>query len=444
MKAWEDFLLLQEQELGAETVKKWLRTLKIVRFDAGNLFLEAKDSFQVIWFEEHIKPKLGGQLLNNNHRKIKVHLSIGSRDAPNHKEPATSSKKLPPAAPAFQLSFDQIDPSAIFENFVPLPSNHIPFTLLKDNLYGFNPIYLWGGTGSGKTHLLMSIAADNIQCGKKVIYARTETFTDHVVSAIRSGEMGRFRQTYRNADILLLDNVHLFSRKSATQEELFHTFNALHLMGKQIILAAKCPPSELQEIEPRLVSRFEWGIVLSIDSANDQEMHAILKKKAAVLDYPLPAKVADFLIDSFKSSPKAAVRALEALILRSHIQDKQQLLYKPMTVQLANHYLSDLLLAEKQSALTPEKIIHCASEHYGIRPEDILGKAQSRDVAQPRQIAMYLCRRHLELSFPEIGNVFGRDHSTVMSSVKLVQKSIDARDSGWCTALTTIEKKMGR
>lgn len=441
MQAWEEFLLRQEQELGRETVHKWLRSLKVVRFDAGNLYLEAKDSFQSLWFEEHIRPKVLN-LVNNNNKKIRVHLSIANRN-PNiqKKRPIKPAIKNSPRHP-FHLHFDQLDPLCTFDHFHEIEENRVPLELLKNGLTEFNPIYLWGPSGCGKTHLALSVAHAQHLMGKRVLYTRAETFTDHVVAAIRAGEMVQFRDTYRNAEVLIVDDVHVFGRKGATQEEFFHTFNTLHLAGKQIILTSKCPPSELIEVEPRLISRFEWGIVLPIEASKEKALEPILKKKAQALNYPLPPKVAEFLIESFPSGAKAIMNALSALILRSHIgHGDSKPMFRPMTVQLAKHYLSDLLLVEKQHALTSEKIIQASSDHFGIRPEDILGKAQTRDCTLPRQIAMFLCRHHLKLPFNTIGDIFGRDHSTVMSSVRLIQQG---KDPEMAAAIQEIDKKIGR
>lgn len=294
----------------------------------------------------------------------------------------------------------------------------------------------------------MAVAQYQNTLGKKALYTRAETFTDHVVAAIRAGEMRQFRDTYRNAEVLIIDDVHVFGRKGATQEEFFHTFNTLHLAGKQIILTSKSPPSELVEVEPRLISRFEWGIVLPLEPSREKGLEPILKKKAQALNYPLPPKVAEFLIESFPSGAKAIMNALSALILRSHIgqnlQNDSKPIFRPMTVQLAKHYLSDLLLVEKQQALTSGKIIQASSDHFGIRPEDILGKAQTRDCTLPRQIAMFLCRHCLKLPFNAIGDIFGRDHSTVISSVRLVQQGQDTQSEEITSALQEIEKKIGR
>lgn len=446
MEAWDEFLAKLEPELGVETVKKWLKPLKVLKFDARNLYLEAKDSFQALWFEEHIRKRALNGLFNNNHQKIKVHLTIFGKSSPSQLPPVRGSgkEKKESALPPFQIIFDPIDPLCILSNFLENENSKIVVKLLKEKEIAFNPIYLFGPTGSGKTHLLMSFADQMRKNGKEVIYIKADTFTDHVVSAIRSSEMSYFREKYRNADILLIDDVHLFSRKSATQEELFHTFNALHLNEKKIILTANCPPKDLQEIEPRLVSRFEWGIVLELTSLVEDNLTLLLKKKAEALKFQLPDKVIDFLVSSFSSSSKSAVRALEALILRSHIQKGNQVIYRPMSVELAEQYLSDLLLAEKQQLVTPEKVIHACSLHFSVKAEDILGKSKNRNYAEPRQLAMYICRKNLKLPFTRIGELFGRDHSTVMSSVRLLEQQKERSDPPFMSNLQAIEKLLNK
>lgn len=440
MKAWEEFLKRLESDFGIETVRKWLRSLKILRFDACNLYLEAKDTFQALWFEEHIRAKVISSFFNNNNKRIKVHLKIGTALSDKKKDRSIKSKQ--DSKEDLNLAFNDPDPLSTFQNFIVSEKNLLPFKLLKESPMSFNPVYLYGKSGSGKTHLLMALANSLRSKGLKAIYVRAETFTEHVVSAIRAGEMSLFRKAYRTLDAFILDDVHIFAKKNATQEEFFHTFNTLHMDGKQIFLSANCAPSELSFIEPRLVSRFEWGIVLPLEMATEEELPALLKMKAESLHYPLHPKVAEFLIETFKSSPKAMVRALEALILRSHINEEKSLTFRQMTVPLAKNYLTDLLLAESQSQITPEKIIKFCAEHYGIRTEDILGKGQRKECAQPRQIAMYFCRNHLKIPFTKIGDLFSRDHSTVMTSVRLIQKLIDKRDSNIEPAISAISKKL--
>jgi len=461
MKAWDNFLKHQDRELGVDTVDKWLRTLKVVSFDACNLYLEAKDAFQIMWFEEHIRKKIKGGLFNNNRKEIKVHIATkGGAGSKSTKKKRMSVAK-PPSEEEFTITFDELDPLAIFDNFVESDSSILAHKLLckvtnydaisktfipaENDLAAFNPIYLFGGEGSGKTHLLMATAQALRSRDLKVVYVKAETFTEHVVTAIRASKMSIFRQAYRNIDVLLIDDVHVFSRKGATQEELFHTFNTLHLAGKQIILSANCSPAELQNIEPRLVSRFEWGIVLPLDPLEEEDVPKVLRKKAEALDTPLHPKVEQFLLSTFTNSTKTLTRALEALVLRHQLRSQERSkVATPITVQLAKHLLKDLIENEEQQAITPEKIVNNVAEHFGIKVEDIFGKAQSRDCVLPRQLAMYFCRNKLKLPFKTIGEIFGRDHSTVMSSVKLIEKNLENDDKEIMTPYFSILKKINR
>ena len=450
MQAWEKFIQQQEAELGSETVQKWLRSLKIQRFDACNLYLEAKDSFQALWFEEHIRNKAQAKLVNGNNKRIRIHLSIANT-IPAPKKSRNNTKGAKDVKPLqFQLTFDDLDPHCLFQHFVVSQNNQITHKLLCElaglstpavtSLGAFNPIYLFGSTGCGKTHLLMSLTQMFRNQGFRSIYVRAELFTDHVVTAIRAGEMSTFRQAYRKADILLVDDVHVFSRKGATQEEFFHTFNTLHLEGKQIILAANCAPQELQLIEPRLVSRFEWGIVLPLKSLSMDELRLMLQAKSQALNFFLPEKVVDFLLETFTSNPKALIKAFEALVLRLHL-DSQHSIHN-LSVIAVKTLLSDLLIEEQRSALTLPKIIQAVAEHYDIRSEDILSKSQTRECALPRQLAMHLCREKLKMPFMKIGDLFSRDHSTVMASVKQVQKSLDEDHRDITGAWHAILKKL--
>jgi chromosomal replication initiator protein len=460
MKVWDNFLLQQESELGAETVLKWLRPLKISRYDACNLYLEAKDSFQILWFEEHIRPKLV-RFVNNNSKRIKVHLSLENIQTSRHskEKQKNSSTPLSPPPPLFTLSFDELDPYCTFEYYIPLESHFLPYKLLckvagidpdkgftrstVSDLALFNPIYVYGSSGTGKTHLLMATAHALRAQGLKVLYTRAETFTHHVVSAIRASEMNIFRQSYRNSDVLIIDDVHVFSRKAATQEELFHTFNTLHLAGKQIILSAHCPPAELQMIEPRLISRFEWGIVLALESLSPDKIALMLANKAKALHFSLHPKVSEFLLQTFIRGTKAINKALQALILRCHLLEASEgIPSKQLTVPQTRHLLADLILEEQQALLTPQKVIQHVAEYFGIRTDDILGKAQTRDFVLPRQFAMYFCRHRLKMPYMKIGSLFSKDHSTVMSSVKVIQKAIDVNEVEISGIFNLLEKKL--
>lgn len=456
MKAWEHFVQAQEGDLGVATVQKWLKSLKVLRFDACNLYLEAKDSFQALWFEEHMRSRVQAQLFNNNQKRIKVHLSIAN--VPSVKSKKTADKRKGRATvdrPSFSLEFDELDPQCVFDQFIVSPENVFTYKLFAEiagiqsgehttPLAAINPIYLHGAAGSGKTHLLIATAAALRARGLNVIYARAQTFTDHVVAAIRAGEMSLFRQMYRSGDVLIIDDVHVFSRKGATQEEFFHTFNTLHMVGKQIILSANCAPGELSFIEPRLVSRFEWGVVLSLESMGKKDAAQMLQAKAAAMEITLHPKVEEFLLDSF-SSVKSLTRALKALVLRFHLyQTNEKAPLKQITITWAQQVLADLLQEEKKAAVTSDFIFQGVAEYFGIRVEDILGTARTRDCVLPRQLAMFLCRQLLKLPYLSIGELFGKDHSTVMSSVKMIQKKVDADNPEVASAYRAVLKKVDR
>lgn len=457
MKIWDAFLQSQEEELGLKTVQKWLRTLKVLDFDAGNLYLEAKDQFHLAWFEEHIRPKVAKELVTGNHKIIKVHLSVSGKADQKKAGQKTKRKAEPPSKnPPFTLIFDELDPDCTFENFLVSETNLLPYKLLckvtgfskgeRDASWDasppiFNPIFIHGNSGSGKTHLLMAAASYMRKQGLNVIYVRGETFTDHLVAAIRAGEMSQFREIYRKSDMLVIDDVDIFSRKTATQEELFHTFNALHLGNKQILMSAHSSPGELQLIEPRLISRFEWGVVLPLDALKGDLMGHFLEKKSKALQFPLHSKAISFLIETFSSGTKSLQRALHALMMRSHANQAP-----PSSTQLSipqiRQVLADLILEEEGTHLTPEKMIDSVAEYFGIRREDILGKAQTRDCVFPRQIAMFFCRNELKLSYAKIGQIFSRDHSTVMTSVKVIQQGIEKNSREMSSAYHAILKKL--
>ncbi|MDR3623977.1 MAG: chromosomal replication initiator protein DnaA [Chlamydiales bacterium] len=454
MKAWNDFLLSQEKELGYATVKKWLTPLKVTGFDACNLYLEAKDSFQLHWFEEHVRPIILSQFVNKNNKRIKVHLSIAKKIA---EQLAPSVKKLDNKenrhliTPAFSLRSDPIDVSHTLDNFVSSKSNTVPYKLFCElagmgnkqsvSLGSINPLFLSGPAGSGKTHLLMALATWLKSQGLKVIYTRAETFTEHVVSSIRAGEMQFFRESYRNIDALFIDDIEIFSRKGATQEELFHTFNSLHLEGKQIILSSKNLPKDLHDIEPRLISRFEWGIVLILEPLQKDEMKQLLLQKIESMNIKLPENTIEFFLNTFKNSSKSLLKALEALVLRSHLEGISEKNTPLFSLDHIRNLLADLIKIEEESILTPRKIIKTVAEFYGIRVDDILGKAQSKECSFPRQMAMYLCRSELQLAFMKIGDLFSRDHSTVMTSIKQIEKA-KASDPNIMHSLTHLSKTL--
>lgn len=422
MEPWNKFVAELEIQLGKQTVDEWLRSLRVLRFDAANLYLGAQNTFQIDWFEEHIRPRLQGKFFNNNQRPVRVHLSLPqgtpSGGKTGIKKEASFSSFIAPSS---------IDPEMTLENFVCSEANKMAFQVISEiDKSLFNPLFLYGPKSSGKTHLLMSAAQILQKKGKRVFFVKAESFTEHVVQAIRLGFMQEFRDIYRKIDALIIDDIHIFSRKSATQEEFFHTFNTLQTNLQTILLSANKAPSLLEEIEPRLISRFEWGLTLGLQRSDPK---IILEKKAALWKISLSEELIHFLSEKF---PFAPLIALQALSLRARG-------LKVITPQLAQDLLKDLLDAEAKNSWTPEKIIKKTASYYGIRAEDLMGKSQTKESSQPRQLAMYLCREKLKLPYQTIGKVFDKDHSTVMASVAKVQKSMEENNRDLLEAINAID-----
>lgn len=465
MRQWDEFLVHQEKDFGKETVDRWLRTLKVLRFDACNLFLRAEDSFQSSWFDEHIKPRLS-TFVNGNNKQIRVHLEVAGVKA--SAKTKASSKKSPEQSVPYHLTFDSLDPSFSFESFIINEENLVAYKVLEETcnqlvqaklqaMSAFtpndmppvkdlvNPVVIYGPSGAGKTHLLQAASQKLSRVGYKVIYVRADTFTDHVVKAIRAGSMSYFREIYRTVDALIVDDIQTLAKKNATQEEFFHTFNALHTLGKPIFLSSNACPEALQNIEPRLISRFVWGIVLPMANLGKKELARMIEKKAECLKYPLATRTSEFLAESFPSNPKSTVRALEALMLRSHLASKARgktAARTALPVALVKDLLHDLIEKEKTEELSSDRILNTVSEYYGIPLQELLGKSKTQECVIPRQHAMYLCRQLLKYPYMKIGDLFHRDHSTVMSSIKQIEGELNKNQQDLIQAHNALKAKL--
>jgi chromosomal replication initiator protein len=441
MHLWSRFLENLEKELGKDTVNKWLRPIKIVRFDACNLYLEPQDSFQIVWFKEHVSHLANKRLLNHAMRPIKIHLN----------DPSTIVHQKPVAPSSVQFLHDSIDPAFSYENFVSSKSNTFAFQILSE-LVGFdpttggfnslnssrdtyNPILLFGDEGCGKTHLLSATTLALQKQNINVLYVKAETFTEHMIKAMRQGLMATFRDTYRLADMLIVDNIEHFSNKNATQEEFFHTFNTYHSAGKQIVLGSSVPPKKLQKIEPRLISRFEWGITLALSPLSKGELPLLLLKKIKFFNLSLSREISEYLLSTF-NHPKYLAQALELLSYKEHLH--RQIVTIEDVRQITNALIEKL----PNNKLSSDKILHAVSEIFEKTLEDLLGKGQTKDVVFPRKIAMYLLRYKLKMPYIKIGNLFSKDHSTVMSSIKQITQAIKSKESKVLNSLEYLERKI--
>ena len=332
-----------------------------------------------------------------------------------------------------EMEKTMLNPKYTFENFVVGNSNsfaHAAALAVADDPSGaYDPLFIYGGVGLGKTHLMNAIG-NYIQKNdprKNVLFITSETFTNELIDAIvKKKGTAQLRAKMRNVDVLLVDDIQFLSKTVSTQEEFFHTFNHLYAGGKQIILSSDRPPKDIPTIEERLRSRFEWGLTVDIQRPDFETRVAILQKKCSDEDIDTPTEVLEYIAERVESN----IRELEGMLVRVNAQ--AQLMGKPITLEMAQETLAALLSSREPRKITPDSIIQTVSSHYSVSNEDVTGKRRSRDIALPRQVSMYLIRELTPLSTTAIGRVFsGRDHSTVMHScdkiAEMMRKDISFR-----------------
>ena len=311
----------------------------------------------------------------------------------------------------------------------------------------YNPLFIYGGVGLGKTHLMHSIAHFILENdpSKKVLYVTSEAFTNELIDALKVGKNGNdvdmttFREKYRNNDVLLIDDIQFIIGKESTQEEFFHTFNHLHVSGKQIIISSDKPPKDIETLEARLRTRFEWGLIADISSPDYETRMAILRKKEE-LDglerYHIPDEVMQYIANNIKSNIRELEGSLNKLIALSNLENK------PIDIPLAAEALKDMISPDNTRVITPELIIDVVSEHFNISPAEIKGKKRNAEIVLPRQIVMYLCRTMTDTALKTIGVILGgKDHASISHGVKKIEHDLKT-DEALNNTVNIIKKKI--
>ncbi len=432
MRLWLNYIRQKEASLGSEIADKWLKTLRVIKFDARNLYLETLDKFHANWVKEHIEQELKETFVNEREVPIRVHFSIAGSEASTKQESQPTEIK-------FKENF--LEPHATFETFIPGSNNEIPFQILStmatiEQKPVYNPVYVYGPSGSGKTHLLMSIAKSYQAIGLKPLYVNAQKLISDVIQSYRYSELPAFRKQYRKHDILIIDDIHLVSNKRATQEEIFHTFNDFHIKEKQIILSSSVAPRDLIDIEERLISRFEWGLTLFFSHLSQKDLQSMVEKRLQLLQLKVSIEAKDFLISTFKNQKKL-LRALDALYLRDQSSNNSEL-----SLERVQIHLKDLIEDEDMEKLSSESILEFVSQEFDVAQAEVIGKSQEKEIAFPRKIGMYLLREKLKLPYKHIGKIFSRDHSTVMSNIKMIKSLIEQEKQEAIKPLAEIEKKI--
>ena len=408
-KLWENFLNQIKEKTSFQIYESWFKPLRLIAVSPAAVSIEAPSVFFLDWVKTNYLDIIKEVLYSLTKEPVDI-IFIAKQSAEDKKEVSGAAYATP----------KNINSKYIFNNFVVGSSNQFAHAacLAVANHPGrtYNPLFVYGGVGLGKTHLLHAIVhhgmSKNIRA--KICYLSAENFTNELINSIRFEKMINFRNKYRNMDMLLLDDIQFIAGKERTQEEFFHTFNSLFELKKQIVVTSDKTPREIPELEDRLRSRFEWGLIADIQPPDAETKVAILKKKAVAEDIKLPNEVAFFLATNVKSN----IRELEGLLNR--LIAYSSLYGCDISLDFTKDVLKDVLGVKKEA--TPEDVVKLVCKYCNAKVSDLKSKRKNNSVLIPRQIAMYTIRKVTNLSYPEIGRFFGgKDHSTVIHSIKKIE-----------------------
>lgn len=433
---WSKLSAALKPQVSADTYKRWFSAVKLINANEESFTFLVPNNIYQFWIESNHMPALQSAIVT----------AFGSTRTIKFSMPADGGMAVVEAAAveieetesAAEVSRDGknignalgLNPRNNFESFVVGPNNEIAhaasLAVAQSPARTYNPLFIYGGVGLGKTHLMQAIGQYvwTKKKNAKVMYLSSELFINDFIDAIQHSTLVKFRKRYRQADLLLIDDIQFLGGKERSQEEFFHTFNTLFDGHKQIVLSSDRPASEIANLEHRLVSRFEWGLTAELQPPDVETRLAILRKKARTLHIKLHDEIFDFLANRIRTN----VRRLEGALMR--VASFASLSGKELTKEVVEHLLKDILNEEARHAVTIEQIQRRVAEHFDVRLADMTSKRRPANIAFPRQIAMYLARELTKASLNEIGDAFGgRDHGTVLHACKLVKKRMVEQDN---------------
>ncbi len=429
---WEEIkeTLRKEYDLSEISFETWIMPLK---------FYEVKDDLIKI-----LIPSDQAHALNYISNKYKSYFQVTISEMMNHTydilfilekdaEELNNSelKQSKSSNPVYNINYENanLNSKYKFDTFVVGSNNKFAHSaslaVAESPGEAYNPLYIYGGAGLGKTHLMHSIGHFILEQNPKtkVLYVTSEAFTNDVIESIRSGNaavMNKLREKYRTVDVLMVDDVQFIIGKESTQEEFFHTFNVLHTAGKQIILSSDKPPKEMETLEERFRSRFEWGLIADIQPPDYETRMAILRKNADNYDKKVDDQIFQYIATNIKSNIRELEGAFNRIIAKSKIDNKSEI-----TLELAEDALKDIINPDKKREITPQLIINTVAEDFGVNPDDITSHKRNSEFVLPRQVVMYLCRNLTDVSLINIGKILGKkDHTTIMHGVKKIDDDI--------------------
>ncbi|MFV0314292.1 MAG: chromosomal replication initiator protein DnaA [Anaerotignum sp.] len=432
---WDEVLKIIEEESSTVSFETWFRPIVPFGIQDNCFYLQVENPLSKDMLEKRYFDLLRNAVKQVTKRDLDVVILL-ENERPTKLIEQKESQKQSSDIPR------NLNPKYIFSSFVVGNSNRMAhaasLAVAEAPAKNYNPLFLYGNSGLGKTHLMHSIAHFILDTNSsaKVLYVTSETFTNELILSIQNNKNEAFRNKYRNIDVLLIDDIQFISKKEGTQEEFFHTFNALYESTKQIIISSDRPPKEIETLEDRLRSRFEMGLIADIQPPDYETRIAILRKKAERDSLLVPDDVMAYIAKNIASN----IRELEGALTR--IVAFATLTNQDITITLAESSLKDIFSENASAPVTPDSIQKIVASHYNIRIEDLQGSKKPKNIAFPRQISMYLCRKLLDISLPKIGESFGgRDHTTVIHAISKIEKQLEA-DTALQHTILQLEKEI--
>jgi chromosomal replication initiator protein len=415
-ESWRTFLMEIQARVTAQTFNTWFRPLQFGGIAEDRLLIDAPGEFLVQWIEEHFLPVMEECAAIAFGRPLRICFRIDPGAAPEPMFiPMPVQPRVVPPRQRLYPDASSLDPGYTFETFVVGPSNQLThaacLAVAEQPARGFNPLFIYGGVGLGKTHLMQAIGnrLRQTQPDCRMFYLSSEQFMNEMIESIQRNRTIEFKSKYRNADLLLIDDIQFLAGKESTQEEFFHTFNALLDAHRQIVVTSDRPPKDIPTLEERLISRFHWGLVTDIQAPDLETRVAILKRKAEADGIQLPDDVALLIANAVRSN----IRELEGSLVR--LIAYSSLTHREVTPALAGEVLKVIQAAPVQHEVTSSMIFNAVCGHFHVTLEALRGRKRTNQIAYPRQVVMYLCRKETQMSLVEIGAALGgRDHTTVI------------------------------
>lgn len=420
------------------TFDTWLKNTRAISYEDGALIIGVHNAYAKDWLENRLLPIIKRTLARIVGRTVEARFVLNAEPVeeesplPLMESSATQSETTTKSPPMM------LNSKYTFLTFVIGPSNRLAhaaaLAAAENPARAYNPLFIYGGAGLGKTHLMHAIGHTCQEKAHRVLYATSEKFTNDLINSIRSHSTEEFRNKYRTMDVLLLDDIHFIAGKESTQEEFFHTFNALHAANKQIVISSDRHPKAIPTLEERLCSRFEGGLIADIQPPDLETRIAILRTKREALPIPIPDQVIEYIAHKFMNNVRELEGALNRVVAEA-MSERQ-----PLTVDRAALALQGILI--NRTECTPEAVIEAVADFYSLTPEDLKGPNRSRKVVKPRHIAMYLARQETEASLPQIGKALGdRDHTTVLHGANKISDQIE-RDEMLRREIVTIKSRL--